>query len=318
VISDGPVVTVIVPMYNVEDYIDECLASIVAQDCDPLEIVVVDDGSSDSSATRAASLAAIDHRVRVITQLNQGVSAARNAGLATARGEFVCFVDSDDWLDPSFVTNQLETARATGADFVVSTAPGSPLSLSAVSWSGSHAVAELLTADIPIGCWNKLYRREFLNRAGIAFQRDLYMGEGLYFIAECARKAEIIAAIGPVGYHYRRDNNQSATSVPSVEKMRNALESISKIDDLWCDGDNEVQVALTYQRLWTLFAGLVDAVELRDAAAMREFASGIRSVDSRTPIRASGGPLRRAKAMAFRVAPVAFAHVAAHRRKLAH
>lgn len=313
-----PVVSVVVPVYNVESYVDECLASILAQSEVSLEVVVVDDGSSDSSATRASRIAIADPRVRVIAQSNQGVSAARNAGLEASSGEFVCFVDSDDVLGADFLEQHLTAALATGADFVISTAAGSASTLqSPTSWTGSRAAAELLAADIPIGCWNKLYRREFLNRAEIRFRRDLYMGEGLYFICECARKANGIVAIGPAGYHYRVDNANSATSVASVDKMRNALYSISEIEKLWHDGGPEVRVALSYQRLWTLFAALVNAVVLGEVASRREFADRIRAVDPTVPMRVHGHLGRRAKALAFRVAPDGMARVASRRGKFA-
>lgn len=315
--SGHAAISVIVPIFNVACYVDECLASILAQDFQSLELLVIDDGSTDESATLAAHFAEVDPRVRVITQVNQGVSAARNAGLSVARGEFVSFVDGDDWLDSDYLTNLVVTARATGADFVVSTGPGSSTAPSVERWSGSHAAAQLLTADIPIGCWNKLYRRDFLKRASIKFRRDLFMGEGLYFIAECAREAGTIVAVGPVGYHYRLNNSQSATSVPSVEKMRNALHSISLISDVWEDGGSEVANALSYQRSWTLFSGLVDAVVLGDDVAVRDFATGIQSIDWAVPIRVKGSVNRRVKAVAFRVAPRLFARLAAHREESA-
>jgi glycosyltransferase involved in cell wall biosynthesis len=278
-----------------------------------MEVIAIDDGSSDSTADRAERYAADDRRISVIRQSNEGVSAARNAGLQMARGEFVCFVDADDWIDPDFLTNHINAARTMNADLVVSTKLGSTTSDSVKRWTSSHAAAELLIADIPIGCWNKLYRRQFLVQSGMRFRRDLYMGEGLYFITICAREASVVAAIGGAGYHYRRDNPLSATSVLSVEKMFNALYSISQIEEAWRDCDYEVSCALSYQKMWTLFAGLVNSMVLGEVKSQREFVDGIRSIDLWIPMRIRGNVMRRVKAAAFRVAPVTFARIASHR-----
>ena len=93
-----PKVSVIVPVYNVEKYLGECLDSVLRQTLKDIEIVCVDDGSTDSSAKILADYAAKDSRIKVVTQANAGLSAARNAGMDAASGEYVCFIDSDDWI----------------------------------------------------------------------------------------------------------------------------------------------------------------------------------------------------------------------------
>lgn len=141
------------------------------------------------------------------------------------------------------------------------------------------------------------------------------MGEGLYFISECARKAGVIAAIGPAGYHYRTDNPRSATSVPSVMKMRNALHAISEIEQIWRGGGREIQLALAYHRLWTLFGALVDAVVCRDPQGIREFLGAIHASDPLIALKVHGKLSRRTKALAIRAAPLTMARIAAIRRK---
>lgn len=311
-----PLVSVIVPMYNVEPYIEKCVTSILDQTVQSLELVIVDDGSTDASSDKAIRAAAQDPRLNLIRQENQGVSVARSTGLSLAQGRYVAFVDADDWLEPAFLATLVAVADDTQADMVISTASGSISGpVNPVAWTGAHAAAEFLTADIPVGCWNKLFRREFMSAHGLDFRQDLYMGEGLYFICEGARKAHSVSAVGPVGYHYRLDNAQSATSVPSVEKMRNALKSIAGIDEMWRDGDAELQVALAYQRLWTLFAALVNAIALGDAASAHGFIRDLRAVRFSTSLRVRGNLGRRVKALAFRTAPALMARFAARRGK---
>ena len=93
-------VSIIVPVYNTEKYLHNCINSLFAQTCTDIEILLVNDGSTDTSGDICDAYAAQDARVRVIHQQNAGVSSARNAALAVARGEYIAFVDSDDWVSP--------------------------------------------------------------------------------------------------------------------------------------------------------------------------------------------------------------------------
>ena len=95
-----PVISIIVPVYNVAPFLSRCLDSLVGQTYENLEIICVDDGSTDGSAAILDACAAKDSRIKVIHQENAGVSVARNRGLDAATGEFVTFVDADDWLEP--------------------------------------------------------------------------------------------------------------------------------------------------------------------------------------------------------------------------
>lgn len=102
-LNGNPLVSVIVPIYNVEDYLKECLDSIINQNYKHLEIILVNDGSTDLSGSIAQEYANKDSRIRYFHQENKGQSAARNAGLDVAKGEFVCFIDSDDYIDISYI-----------------------------------------------------------------------------------------------------------------------------------------------------------------------------------------------------------------------
>lgn len=115
----GPLVTVVVPVYQVEDYVAECLESVLAQTHANLEVVVVDDGSTDGSMDVVRRVAGDDPRVVVVTQANAGLGAARNTGVRVAHGEYLRFVDSDDVLPSTSVAVLLASLRASGSDFVV-------------------------------------------------------------------------------------------------------------------------------------------------------------------------------------------------------
>ena len=120
--AEQPTVSVIVPVCDVEAYLEECIDSVLEQTHALLEVILVDDGSTDGSGLLCDAFADRDFRVRVIHQPNAGLSAARNAGLATASGDYVTFLDGDDWWDPTFVSSLLAALEAhQGAGIAMST-----------------------------------------------------------------------------------------------------------------------------------------------------------------------------------------------------
>ncbi len=114
-----PKVSVIVPIYKAQDFLSKCVDSVLLQDEESLELVLVDDGSPDHSGKICDAYAGKDHRVKVIHQGNAGVSAARNAGIQAAEGRYIGFVDSDDWIDPDMFSRMLKVAEETKADVVM-------------------------------------------------------------------------------------------------------------------------------------------------------------------------------------------------------
>lgn len=112
----GPLVSVIVPVYNVESYLEECVKSLVAQTYGLIEIILVDDGSTDRSGVLCDRLSGTDSRIRAFHKANGGLSDARNYGLRHASGEWISFVDSDDWVSPVFIEALLRAALDTGCD----------------------------------------------------------------------------------------------------------------------------------------------------------------------------------------------------------
>ena len=119
VIAPMPKLSVIVPVYNTEKYLRECIDSILAQSFTDFELILVDDGSTDKSGDICDAYGRLDHRVRVIRQNNSGVTAARKRGAETAVGEYISFVDSDDWIEPNMYQEMLIKADIYDADMVL-------------------------------------------------------------------------------------------------------------------------------------------------------------------------------------------------------
>ncbi len=180
----GPKLSVVVPFYGVESYIDACLSTIAAQTFADFECILVDDGSPDGSRAIAERHAASDPRFRIVTQPNAGLGAARNTGTRHARGEYLMFVDSDDLLAPRAFAQLVTTLDASGSDF----AGGNVWRLSPrwglfVSTAHDEEFAErrsrVTIADVPLlmrdrMIWNKVYRRSFWDARGYAFPEMRY------------------------------------------------------------------------------------------------------------------------------------------------
>lgn len=185
--------TIIVPVYNAEDYLSRCLDSILNQDMPSYEVILVDDGSTDSSALICDRYSATDPRFRTLHKPNGGVSSARNAGLNLAKGEYVMFVDSDDALSPGALTAMM--TGLDGEDFVVggfieyigeiphrNVAPAASVSYR------EDGLSDFFEANIRRNCemldapWAKMFRRKALG--GLRFNESLSYAEDKLFVFE--------------------------------------------------------------------------------------------------------------------------------------
>lgn len=174
----GPLLSVVVPAFQVEDYLVDCLASVLDQSWRNLEVVVVDDGSTDRTADLADQAAAEDRRVRVVHQANAGLGAARNVGVTHSTGDYLAFADSDDLLVPGAYAAMVGSLERSGADVAVGAVQRlrgeerfmTPLMAEnhrAAATSISLEERPLLLADV--FAWNKVYRRRFWDAAQLSF-----------------------------------------------------------------------------------------------------------------------------------------------------
>lgn len=182
--ESGPLVSIVVPVYNVAEYLPEFLDSVVGQTYKNLEILVIDDGSPDESASIARRWARWDKRIRVISKPNGGLGAARNTGIDAARGDYLTFADSDDVYDSNAIHAMVSTLEKTGSDFVVGTMVRRTGKRDYLpKWNRKvHETDRLqLTIDeypdilLDVFAWNKLWRRDFFNEHVRGFpERILY------------------------------------------------------------------------------------------------------------------------------------------------
>ncbi|SDK52313.1 Glycosyltransferase involved in cell wall bisynthesis [Cryobacterium psychrotolerans] len=215
-----PLVSVVVPFYNVESYLGQSVDSILAQTLTSLEVILVDDGSTDGSARIAADIAARDSRVQVLTQANAGPGAARNVGVARASGAYLTFVDSDDRLPAGALDTLVRSAMTNDADIVVgairrfdSNRVWLPEWVKGVHSCPAQGIRlielpGLLRNNYPVG---KVFRRAFWNSHDLAFRRGVIY-EDQPLIAQMYSRARSINVLTEITYDYRRREDRSSIS----------------------------------------------------------------------------------------------------------
>lgn len=216
-------ISVIVPVYNVVKYIDKCIDSLVAQTMfDRMEVLLVDDGSNDGSEKKCELYSQKYENVFCIHQENQGVSAARNAGLLEIKGEYVGFVDADDYVEPWYYERMYFAAKEKKADLVVFdyflefANSGEKKKYRKenreFSYDSRGAMKKYLSgSDIGVNLFDKLFKSEKIN--GIFFEKDIRIGEDLYFIFESIKKMEKVYGIAKAGYHYLQRSGSAMNGV---------------------------------------------------------------------------------------------------------
>ncbi|MBO4379933.1 MAG: glycosyltransferase, partial [Muribaculaceae bacterium] len=235
-ILDNPLVSVIIPIYNVEKYLEECVESVVNQTYSNLEIILSDDGSTDSSGAIADRLAATDIRIHVIHEENGGSSVARNRGLDIAKGEYVMFVDSDDTVSLDIVERLLGIMIETDTDIVISRHPtnvhGQFIEMKNPEdvnvYSREEIVRLFLERKIPSSACLRLCSQSLIGET--RFVPRLF-NEDAVFTVDLLAKVERVAYIDRVLYYYR-PNEASRTnnfSTKFFDRYSNALRIDEKI-----------------------------------------------------------------------------------------
>ncbi len=223
-------ISVIVPVYNAETWLPRCIESVLSQSYENLELILVDDGSTDDSLAVCRKYADGDSRVTVIHQENGGVSSARNAGLERARGEWVLFVDSDDEILPSYCLDMVRAAGEQDVDVLIArpaVAAAPETELFAQKKALVEACFSFRETDFSYnidGPWGKLFRRELLEANQIRFPEKLRRSEDAYFCAWCYACAGRIGLLNRFGYcHAEREGSLCHSFVPNAAQ---ALEEI--------------------------------------------------------------------------------------------
>lgn len=235
--ENKPLISIIVPVYNAAQYLEQCMDSILKQTYSNLEMICINDGSCDNSITILNQYKNIDSRIVIIDKQNEGVSAARNIGLKEAKGDYLLFVDADDWIEPDTCEKAITSMNKYEADVVM----WSYISEYGVSNSAKNIFSEdcvferrevlnrlhrrfigivgeelehpeLADAICPV--WGKMYKRSLIEQSGAAFINLAEIGtyEDGMFNLETFFYANRVVYLNQCLYHYRKSNTSSVTS----------------------------------------------------------------------------------------------------------
>lgn len=217
-------VSVIIPVYNVEKYLSKCLDSVISQTYRDIEIICVNDGSTDNSAQILAGYANQDDRIKIITKPNGGLFSARHVGMVSATGEYLLFVDSDDWIDTALIEKTLDKICEINADVVIfgaysvknSNVTRGMYSVNKIPAKFKERILSLKDYEdnlfrFPPTAWCKLYRRKFVEDNNIRFQ-EIKDGEDQLFYLHMMLAAEKIYVLDDNFYYYVKNRAGAITS----------------------------------------------------------------------------------------------------------
>jgi glycosyltransferase involved in cell wall biosynthesis len=216
-------ISVIVPVYNVEKYLHRCIDSILTQTNSDLEVILINDGSTDKSLEICEFFAVLDKRIKIINQENKGPAAARNAGINVAKGVYIGFVDADDFIEPAMYENMMNIAKNTSAEVIVTNFK---------AFNSSNDSFKIIDNNLPYNkllnqseikqffinpyyggylgiipsLWNKIYKLEFLKINKFKIDESRVRAEDYWFNFFIFQKASSVFALDVANYHYYKND----------------------------------------------------------------------------------------------------------------
>ena len=247
-----PLVSIVVPIYNVEQYLEECFESIIAQSYENIEIILVDDGATDSSGKIADSLAKSHDKTQVIHKKNGGLSDARNAGMKRAKGEYITFVDSDDCIDQDFVKNLVECAVENDAGIAQGNNSRHKDDLGngtndTETLTGVAAFVELMKFKmISPTAWGKLYKKSLFTDNNLEFPVGR-IHEDTAVLYKLVYLAENVTCIDKILYYYRVNGNSIMTANYTEKHYSSVVKYHQELDEFIDDNKIDINEKIIYK-----------------------------------------------------------------------
>ncbi len=244
-------ISIIIPIYNVEQYIEKCVLSCMEQIYKNIEIILVDDGSKDSSSKIIDDLSKKDNRIIVIHKKNDGVSSARNAGLKKASGHYIVFIDGDDYVDNNYIS-YLYSLIKTDYDMAVNeNYYGAYINNNEnnnTKIEDSEEVIEgIYNGKYDVAVWNKIYKKDFLDKNNIIFNDKIWFGEGMLFNITCLQYTDKVV-VGNKKVYHQTFNINSAMRNFNIENYFCGLESLKIQKELWKKENKNIRNAFEYHK----------------------------------------------------------------------
>ena len=258
-----PALSIIVPVYNAEPWLARCLDSLVNQTVKNIEIIVIDDHSADGSLNIIREYEKNEPRIHTIAlEINSGASVARNAGLAIAAGEYIGFVDADDFVDLNFYEKLYTHAKTTGADIIKGEALEVAYDGNTGHYGPSCASIRKNRAAFSYPFWSAIYRRDFLTRNKLDFPVGIIVSEDIVFLRKAVILANTIELVEGVYYHYiRRTGSLGSKSFHGVDKLKSSIDGRNLVVDFINEkvaGDRETYNHVFQSEFMYIFDSLYD------------------------------------------------------------
>lgn len=264
----NPKISIIVPVYNVELFLERCLLSIINQTYKNLEVIIIDDGTKDNSGIIADKFSLLDDRIRVIHKKNGGVSSARNVGLKIAKGEYIVFIDSDDYLEKDYIEYYVSILAKTDADVICGLNHFTVWNKKQVkteefySMSNISAMTYIYLEKINVAVWNKIYSKKLIENNKLLFDENIWYGEGMLFNIEVLQNAQNVIVSNKKVY-YQTFNPNSAMRDFNLESNLCGLKCLDIQKSKWICEDIEVLNAWKYHKWYFYFSILKGLVKTR-------------------------------------------------------
>ncbi|HCH7934575.1 MULTISPECIES: glycosyltransferase family 2 protein [Providencia] len=241
-------VSVIVPVYNAEEYIERSLLSLINQTLDDIEIIIIDDGSTDNSLSMIENTIKknpkVNKKINLVSRNNKGVAATRSEGVFIAKGEYIIHLDSDDWADYDWLRIMYETACSNNSDIVIcdytEVYNNKQLHKTQECYSSNiKNIDSLLRGKISNANWNKLIKKDFLVKNNINFIENINMGEDFLFSLKALYYTNKVTYISRPLYYYNKMNQSSLTQNYSYKALLDITEVV-KITECFLKEKNQL------------------------------------------------------------------------------
>lgn len=290
------IVSIIIPIYKVETFLPRCVDSVLAQTYPHIEIILVDDGSPDRCPQLCDDYAAKHPNVQVVHKKNGGLSSARNAGMRVATGDYILFIDSDDWIDPEMVADLIGIAEREQVDFVRTRAKyanwrdhpdgtvcdfGNETMMRTGKYDRAAIEREILPICIAtprvtfgpiVSAWGTLYKRSLLTENGIAFYEDVKYSEDCIFNARVLMKCQSFYYLNEPQYYHYFFNDTSITKSYRADRWEANKTLIRRFEeDFGAETDYDMPRQLWRKRLFCILNTLNERHNLTSYGAKKKF-----------------------------------------------
>lgn len=249
-----PLISFIIPVYNVEKYIKRCVESVLNQNYNNIEIILVNDGSKDNSRKIIEGMLDKSDKIRLINKENCGVSSARTEGLKHAKGEFVLFLDSDDYIETDYAEyfyglinteNHVDVAMNYNKYSIYT--PYQVKKEKVEVLSSEKVMEYIYTSKLHVAVWNKIYRRSFFKKNHISFNKEIWYGEGMLFNIQCLQYTDKVV-VGNRRVYHQVYNDNSAMRDFKLDNNLCGLRSLDLQRECWKNEHKNVLYAWEFHK----------------------------------------------------------------------